>query len=155
MHRDLKLENFAFTEDFLLQVIDPGFVLQLNKSHKGYVKKEPRGTANYMAPEMFLDKKYSLSVDIFSLGVVLLMMAKGGSFKEARKMDPIYCHFFENKEEKFWEIMSQNEGEEFFSDEFKGLVSAMLAVNPILRPSVSEVKAHKWFNGPVPEKVEI
>ena len=42
-----------------------------------------------------------------------------------------------------------------YSPELKDLLNCMLQVDPIHRPSIQEVMAHPWFNGPVYTQQEI
>lgn len=46
-------------------------------------------------------------------------------------------------------------GAQQLSDDLKDLLVKMLSKNPDARPSIAEIKAHPFFNGPVPSKAEI
>ena len=67
VHKDLKPENILIGEDGFLKLTDFGFSQQLEPDQmaQGYV-----GTAEYMAPEVFLNKPHSFAADLFSLGVI-------------------------------------------------------------------------------------
>ena len=39
---------------------------------------------------------------------------------------------------------------DFFSEDFKDLINAMLAYDPVERPSIAEIKASDWYNGKMP-----
>lgn len=74
-HRDLKLENFIFedrTEDSEICLIDFG----LSKSYHGGVMNEVLGTSYYVAPEV-LRGCYSLSCDLWGIGVIAYMLLSG------------------------------------------------------------------------------
>jgi len=45
------------------------------------------------------------------------------------------------------EVVKQ--GPTFFTEDFKELFMQMMAANPDERPTLSEIKRSKWFNGPV------
>jgi serine/threonine protein kinase len=46
-------------------------------------------------------------------------------------------------------------GAQQLSAELKDLLVKMLSENPDARPSIAEIKAHPFFNGPVPTNDEI
>jgi len=63
-HRDLKPEN-VFMKNGICKLGDFGFASQKN------MYNTTLGTYPYMAPEFFNSKSYSLSVDVWALGVML------------------------------------------------------------------------------------
>ena len=80
-HMDIKLENFVLTKEFDMKLIDFGLSRTLKT-----VNNKRIGTSNYMAPEIVRtkynydrdDKTYTYTgekSDVFSLGVVLFIMA--------------------------------------------------------------------------------
>ena len=75
-HRDLKLENFIFTNksaDAEIKLIDFGYSQNyLSKDHMNSIV----GTAYYISPEV-LKGDYTKSCDIWSMGVILFMMLSG------------------------------------------------------------------------------
>ena len=75
-HRDLKLENFIFTNkgsNKEIKMIDFGF--SKNYLSKGHMH-EVVGTSYYIAPEV-LAKDYTQKSDLWSLGVIFFMMLSG------------------------------------------------------------------------------
>ena len=54
----------------------------------------------------------------------------------------------------FWKAHKSMQLDEF-SNEFKELIILMLGTEASFRPSIAEIKAHPWFNGPVPTLKEI
>ncbi|KAL3900775.1 MAG: hypothetical protein SGPRY_012395 [Prymnesium sp.] len=60
VHRDLKSQNVLLTSSEDAKLCDFGLV---------NVKEVTAGTPNYMAPELFLSKPYSTSVDVYAFGV--------------------------------------------------------------------------------------
>lgn len=80
------------------------------------------------------------------------MVAQHPPFAAASARDPHYKLLSTNKHELFWKVHTKRKegGLDFFSEDFRSLLSGMLSYNPHERPSLAEIKAHPWFNGPVP-----
>jgi hypothetical protein len=47
----------------------------------------------------------------------------------------------------FWKAHSRNKPEGFFSEEFKTMITSMLAFDPAHRLSMEDVMAHGWVKG--------
>eukprot|EP00597_Dinobryon_sp_UTEXLB2267_P008479 CAMPEP_0170088298 /NCGR_PEP_ID=MMETSP0019_2-20121128/22585_1 /TAXON_ID=98059 /ORGANISM="Dinobryon sp., Strain UTEXLB2267" /LENGTH=414 /DNA_ID=CAMNT_0010306427 /DNA_START=114 /DNA_END=1358 /DNA_ORIENTATION=+ len=80
IHRDLKPDNIAFTEDGQLKVIDFGLMACVRKrtySAEAFEMTGNTGTLVYMAPEVALKKPYTEKADIYSFGVILWQMTAG------------------------------------------------------------------------------
>lgn len=68
MHRDIKEANIFISEDGSFKLGDFGVAkAAIETTQAGSIK----GTASYMAPEIYLREPYDNSVDIYSLGIVL------------------------------------------------------------------------------------
>ena len=75
VHRDLKLENVLLDEAMNIKLIDFGFS---SKFTPGVRMDTFCGSLSYSAPELFLAQKYDgPKVDVWSLGVMLFVMATG------------------------------------------------------------------------------
>jgi len=95
-HRDIKPENILLDKDFNIKLCDFGFAHSLEGREGKNTLKTVCGTESYMAPEIFLDKKYNGSVvDLFASGIVLfIMMAGTPPFSKADPVkDPHYRYF--------------------------------------------------------------
>lgn len=68
IHRDIKPGNIFVSENGDFKLGDFGIARQLEKTQSGLSRK---GTANYMAPEVYNGEAYGESVDLYSLGIVL------------------------------------------------------------------------------------
>ena len=68
IHRDVKPENIFVDSFGKFKLGDFGIARTIEKTTGGLSKK---GTESYMAPEVYLGKKYNAQVDVYSLGVVL------------------------------------------------------------------------------------
>lgn len=102
-HRDLKLENLLFDNDFRIKLIDFGFSAEVGGSRVvrdgcgrcgdtvDTVFTEEIGTEMYMAPEIYEHSYKGVEVDLFALGVILfLLVAQNRPFNVAKKDDKIY-----------------------------------------------------------------
>lgn len=68
IHRDVKPENIFVSGIGSYKLGDFGIARQLEKTSASMSRK---GTMNYMAPEVYKGEKYDLTVDLYSLGLVL------------------------------------------------------------------------------------
>lgn len=68
MHRDVKPENIFVDSLGRFKLGDFGIARTIEKTTSGLSQK---GTQNYMAPEVYIGRKYGAAVDIYSLGMVL------------------------------------------------------------------------------------
>jgi serine/threonine protein kinase len=75
VYRDLKLENILIGDDNHIRLIDFGLAEQLKEKQ---MLNETCGTAQYLAPEMILQKSYTFSVDWWSLGILAYNLLLGG-----------------------------------------------------------------------------
>ena len=85
IHRDIKLENYLVkrvNDKNVVKLSDFGLskVVEENSSEQSLTGN--KGTMLYRSPEQFRGDKYSRKVDIFSLGLVLLVVSE---FEEKSK----------------------------------------------------------------------
>ena len=71
IHRDIKPENIFISDNGDYKLGDFGITRTIERTTSGLSKK---GTYSYMAPEVYIGKKYGFSVDTYSLGLVLYRM---------------------------------------------------------------------------------
>lgn len=66
-------------------------------------------------------------------------------FTKAEPADPFYRLLCANRADLFWKAHSKNKPEGFFTENFKDLITRMLAFDPSQRLSMTEVKQHPWM----------
>jgi len=142
IHRDLKHDNCLLGENFVLKITDFGFATH----DKGKKLKTAIGTAQYAAPEILAGKRYTGSVDIFAMGVMLFIAVAGS--QPWRKADPggdrWYKMIHQGKWSKFFEY---HERSHKFSDDQKTILKGLLEPNPKDRWTLENVKRCSWYNG--------
>jgi serine/threonine protein kinase len=76
VYRDLKPDNIGFNSEGMLKMFDFGLAKRISASDKSDVEEGMynltgnTGSLRYMAPEVSLNRPYSLSVDAYSFGVL-------------------------------------------------------------------------------------
>lgn len=75
IHRDIKPANLFVNEIGYFKLGDFGIARSVEKTTGEMSQK---GTLNYMAPEIYMNKPYGASVDIYSLGMVMYRMLNMG-----------------------------------------------------------------------------
>lgn len=71
IHRDIKPDNIFISETGDFELGDFGIARTASKTMSNMSRK---GTPNYMAPEIYLNRAYNANVDIYSLGIVLYQL---------------------------------------------------------------------------------
>jgi serine/threonine protein kinase len=108
-----------------------------------------------MAPELFLMMPYSgNAVDLFAAGIILFIMVSGNPpFSSAERTDSYYKMICQNRNDIFWNNhLKFKNNPNFYTESFKDLINALLALNPTHRLTLAELKAHPWFQGELPNK---
>jgi len=132
-HGDLKLENILINLDGHLKLCDFGFA---HKSDE--IDLTLRGTIDYMAPEQLLESKYSNKVDIWSFGIILYELCTGFlpfNNENYNRCGQLHCILSQ-------EIKYPNS----ISNDMRELLKQMLQINPDDRPTINELRNHKWFD---------
>ena len=148
-HRDLKPENLFFDEDFNLKLADFGFSTCLSGKTGDGKLNTVLGTPEYMAPEIIMKQQTykGIPIDLFSSAIILFIFMTGKPcFNQAHPNDPNYKLLCTNKHVLFWkQHMHRNQMQ--FNKDFIDLMNAMLAFDPLNRPTIPEILSHAWLQG--------
>jgi serine/threonine protein kinase len=90
---------------------------------------------------------------VFAASIILfIMVAQHPPFTTAQPSDPFYRCLAGKRGDIFWRTHCKNkeDGEAFFSDEFKNLIESMLLLEQSQRITVADVMKHPWMQGPIP-----
>ena len=138
-HRDLKPENIMFSKENDLnsiKIIDFGLSL---RNFDSLCSSDYCGTLIYMAPEEIERKSYYLSVDIWSIGILMYMLLNNGEH-------PFY-HEKDNKEIFLKNLKENNELK--FKNKISymaiHLIKKLLEFDPIKRYKANDALNHPWI----------
>ncbi len=90
-------------------------------------------------------------MDLFALGVILFILYSGHPpFSLAKPDEPYYALLSTHRETEFWAQHCQLKNDQnFYSEEFKSLITLMFQRETYLRPSIADIIAHPWLAGGV------
>ena len=132
IHRDIKPENLLLNEGGRILLADYGWS---NFNMEGDVRKTFCGTPEYIAPEMLMKKGHDTRVDIWSIGILMFELLSGYSPFVAKSNQELYQNIRRLKIQwpKDMPPLAKN------------LISKILKLNPLDRPSFDEILNHQWF----------
>ena len=146
-HRDLKPENIMFSREndiSSIKIIDFGLSLQ---NFDSLCNSDYCGTLIYMAPEEIERKSYYLSVDIWSIGILMYMLLNKGEHP-----------FYHNGDTKktFLNNLKNNTGLVFnnkISFMAMHLIKKLLEYDPIKRYKANDALKHPWITRNPEDKI--
>lgn len=134
LHRDLKSENIFLTRSLdHIKIGDFGISKILSSKSKAFTVV---GTPCYISPELCEGKPYNTKSDVWALGCILYEMCAGKRAFDAPTLPALIIRIMRG-------ITSPLPGQ--YSPGVRQLLQAMLEVDPLKRPSVSEIMAHHWL----------
>ena len=143
IHRDIKPGNIFLNDKLEIKIGDFGLAAKLE--FEGERKRTICGTPNYIAPEILEGRNgHSYEVDIWSIGILIYSMLYGRAPFETHDVKLTY---------KRIKMLSYHFPEGInISPEARDLVSRILVLNPLERPSIDEIMNHGFFTkNPIPK----
>ena len=106
-----------------------------------------------MAPEVYGKREYIWAQhDLYGAAIVLFVLAtQHPPFLKADPRDKYFKRVYDKNWVAFWDIHSEID----LSQNFKSLLSKMLAFDPEERLTLAQIKESSWYNGKVPTPEEI
>ena len=149
-HLDLKVDNMLIDELFNLKLID----FDLSQTLDSTIL-EAKGTPGCRAPEVKTGICSNLrAADIYSAAIILFIMITGYPpylevSQDSETEYDAYYRIMRKNNNRFWEVHAKHKkNPDFFSDDFKELINAMLSEEPRERPTIEDIKKSKWYTGP-------
>ena len=155
------------------QIIAPDNWIDKNGNSSLYkIGGERAGTAGFIAPEVIQQLSYSELCDIFSCGVVLIMMVTGTIpfpkpkgigemvFNASKQTNKEFVpsknyRLFMTNNAQFWQKLKADCNETTMDSSLKVLVSSMLEFNHEKRIDIENIQQHEWYNDKYYESKEI
>ena len=137
-HRDLKPENIMLSKENDLnsiKIVDFGLSTQ---NSTNLINNDYCGTYIYMAPELIEKKLYFISIDIWSIGILMFMLLNKGKhpFYIKGDMKERINDLIKNGNLKFYEKVTPLA---------KHLIQKLLEPNPSWRYTASQAIRHPWI----------
>ena len=145
-HKDLKPENIMFSEEndlTSIKIIDFGLSLH---NFDSLLKSDYSGTMIYMAPEELERKSYYLSVDIWSIGILMFMLLNKGEHPYYKENDTKQ-EFLKKLKNKKFNINNK------ISLMGMDLLKKLLEYDPIKRYKSSDALNHPWITRNPEDKI--
>lgn len=154
VHRDLKPENVLLDDDLNVKIADFGLS---NEIKDGDFLKTSCGSPNYAAPEVIRGGLYTgPEIDVWSCGVILYVMLCGRLPFEDEDVQTLFTKISRKYTSvTFVSLLNLDvEGNyhmpSYLPPDARGLINAMLAVDPVKRITIPEITQHPFFTTDLP-----
>eukprot|EP00492_Amphilonche_elongata_P001364 TRINITY_DN184_c0_g1_i4.p1 TRINITY_DN184_c0_g1~~TRINITY_DN184_c0_g1_i4.p1 ORF type:complete len:351 (+),score=69.32 TRINITY_DN184_c0_g1_i4:425-1477(+) len=138
-HRDIKPQNILLTNNFQVKLVDFGSSKLFNRQE--LMRTFRVGTKGYQAPEVLLQRGYTLKCDIFSLGVLLfVILTKHPPFRQAVSEDQWFRQIAKKQFASFWAKHPKDK----LTRPCMDLICKMLCYQPLDRLTIQAVEVHPW-----------
>lgn len=142
IHCDIKPDNILLTNNKkTIKICDFGFSKCVDLNLTQNETNNICGSPYYMAPEIFIDKKYDYNIDIWSLGVIFYEMIYG-------ELPFLRCKDVTQLIQKLKKTTSINVPKftlNIVSDNCVSLILSMLKKNKDERITLIDIKNHVWL----------
>ncbi|KAI6239583.1 CGMP-dependent protein kinase [Aphelenchoides fujianensis] len=140
IYRDLKPENMMLSRDGIPKLCDFGFAKRL----KGENAKTWTfcGTAEYVAPEIILNKGQDMAVDIWSLGIFMFELISGTPPHASTDPMHVYNSILKGMQALAWP--------KYMSEQAKTLICKFCRKDPTQRLGygrIDDARQDAWFSG--------
>ncbi|CAB4253229.1 similar to Saccharomyces cerevisiae YPL140C MKK2 Mitogen-activated kinase kinase involved in protein kinase C signaling pathway that controls cell integrity [Maudiozyma barnettii] len=153
IHRDIKPQNILLSDIGEVKLCDFGVSGEAVNS----LATTFTGTSFYMAPERIQGQPYSVTCDVWSLGLTVLEVAQGhfpfGSDKITANIAPIELLMLILTFEP--QLKDEEENNIKWSGSFKSFIAYCLKKDPAERPSPRQMLQHPWIQGQMKKRVNM
>ena len=138
IHRDLKSANIFLTKKGIVKIGD----LNVSIIAKKNLAVTQTGTPYYAAPEVWENESYNNKCDIWSVGCIIYEMAALHVPFRGTSIHQLYKNIMKGK---YIEIPN------IYSDDLKNIIKLILCLNPIKRPSASDLLNNEIIKNKIKE----